>query len=247
MGRVAAHVVIAMGMLATVVAAEGCADARRDGPAQCAAAGGRCLLGPSMGSCAETGPFDCNPDRNPGGAACCLKMKAESPINPGAAGAGGTSTGASGAMSANASGPAQCVAGGGRCVLGNAASDCAEQGPFECNPDGNPGGAFCCLKFKPGSRFDASGAAGAGGATAGPAADGGAAAGPDYSCNEDEDCVIKDVHNCCGAYPRCVNQSSATPPPVCPAGVSSVCGWPDIDSCTCKENRCRSMQSGNEV
>src|ERR1044071_5668364 len=43
----------------------------RSGPAACAAAGGKCILGPGLG-CAQVGPQDCNPDRNPGGAVCCL-------------------------------------------------------------------------------------------------------------------------------------------------------------------------------
>ena len=42
-----------------------------NGPAECVAAGGACLLGPE--SCRGTkGPQDCNPDHNPGGAFCCL-------------------------------------------------------------------------------------------------------------------------------------------------------------------------------
>lgn len=41
------------------------------------------------------------------------------------------------------SGPAACVAAGGRCVLGG--SPCANRGPQDCNPDKNPGGAFCCF------------------------------------------------------------------------------------------------------
>jgi hypothetical protein len=46
-------------------------DAGSNGIAACAVAGGRCLLGGPAG-CANVGPQDCNPDRNPGGAVCCL-------------------------------------------------------------------------------------------------------------------------------------------------------------------------------
>jgi hypothetical protein len=60
------------------------------------------------------------------------------------------------------------------------------------------------------------------------------------------DCEIKDVRNCCGYYPRCVNVNSPLPVPQCD-GVSSVCGWPDISHCECVENTCRSMQGDNEV
>ena len=41
------------------------------GPAACAAAGGQCLLGGAP-NCVIVGPQDCKPDRNPGGAFCCL-------------------------------------------------------------------------------------------------------------------------------------------------------------------------------
>lgn len=41
------------------------------------------------------------------------------------------------------SGFAACVAAGGECVLGG--TSCARSGPQDCNPNENPGGAFCCL------------------------------------------------------------------------------------------------------
>jgi hypothetical protein len=41
-----------------------------DGPTACVAAGGRCVLGGNP--CALVGHQNCNPDRNPGGARCCL-------------------------------------------------------------------------------------------------------------------------------------------------------------------------------
>jgi hypothetical protein len=45
---------------------------------------------------------------------------------------------------AGASTPAtQCAAEGGKCVLGS--SGCQHRGSTDCNPDRNPGGAFCCL------------------------------------------------------------------------------------------------------
>ena len=36
-----------------------------------------------------------------------------------------------------------CAELGGQCVLGSV--QCAERGDADCNPDINPGGAFCCL------------------------------------------------------------------------------------------------------
>lgn len=40
------------------------------GPEACVAAGGQCVMGSQP--CPNRGPQDCNPQRNPGGAICCL-------------------------------------------------------------------------------------------------------------------------------------------------------------------------------
>jgi hypothetical protein len=77
--------------------------------------------------------------------------------------------------------------------------------------------------------------------------DAGAANAVDYSCGEASDCEVKNVGNCCGYYPRCVNVDSPTPEPECSDGAGGVCGWPDITHCECVENRCRSMQGDTEV
>ena len=47
------------------------------------------------------------------------------------------------AACSGSSGAAECVAAGGQCVLGG--HQCGNPGPQDCNPDRNPGGAFCCL------------------------------------------------------------------------------------------------------
>lgn len=67
--------------------------------------------------------------------------------------------------------------------------------------------------------------------------------GIDYSCRSDADCTIKDVGNCCGYYPACVNQDSPTFPDrvkaECAAeGRMAVCGYPEISGCSCVEGRC---------
>lgn len=67
--------------------------------------------------------------------------------------------------------------------------------------------------------------------------------GVDYECGTPADCSIKDVGNCCGAYPQCVNKDSPTFPDQVKAdcaqqGMSSICGFPDIASCDCIEGRC---------
>lgn len=50
-----------------------------NGPAECAAAGGRCIIGPPT-NCqgGVIGPQDCNPERNPAGSVCCLPPDAGS-------------------------------------------------------------------------------------------------------------------------------------------------------------------------
>ena len=50
----------------------GCASKGGNGVAECADAGGNCILGPPTNCQGMVGPQDCNPDQNPGGALCCL-------------------------------------------------------------------------------------------------------------------------------------------------------------------------------
>jgi hypothetical protein len=68
----------------------------------------------------------------------------------------------------------------------------------------------------------------------------------DRSCRTDADCTVKNVGNCCGAYPSCVNVDSPTSPEAvraqCEAqGMSSVCGFPEVSGCTCVEGQCRDV------
>jgi hypothetical protein len=70
--EVARLLTLAAALLLTVVLllAGACNSGQASGPAQCEAAGGQCVLGSAR--CANPGTQDCNPDRNPGGAFCCL-------------------------------------------------------------------------------------------------------------------------------------------------------------------------------
>lgn len=66
----------------------------------------------------------------------------------------------------------------------------------------------------------------------------------DRSCRSDADCTVKDVGNCCGYYPACVNLDSPTDPAAVKAqcaknGMASVCGFPAISSCQCVNNQCQ--------
>ena len=57
------------------------------------------------------------------------------------------------------SGPAQCRAAGGQCGLPNPQNPCPNPGPQDCNPDRNPGGAFCCLPCPSGTHANDAGTA----------------------------------------------------------------------------------------
>lgn len=66
----------------------------------------------------------------------------------------------------------------------------------------------------------------------------------DRSCNTDAECTVKDVGNCCGYYPACVNVDSPTDPEAVRAqcaktGMASVCGFPAITSCQCVAGQCQ--------
>jgi hypothetical protein len=62
-----------------------------------------------------------------------------------------------GLASCSSSGPEACRAAGGECVLGG--NVCANRGPQDCNPDRNPGGAFCCLPCPSCTKADDAGTA----------------------------------------------------------------------------------------
>lgn len=68
----------------------------------------------------------------------------------------------------------------------------------------------------------------------------------DRSCKTNADCVVKDVGNCCGTMPACVNVDSPTDPKGVQAeckrkGTMSVCGFPALEGCTCSRGQCIAM------
>jgi hypothetical protein len=74
-------------------------------------------------------------------------------------------------------------------------------------------------------------------------------AGVDFGCRADTDCVVRNVGNCCGYYPACVNADSPTFPErvlaQCEAeGLVSVCGFPELAGCRCVEGRCKGTTAG---
>lgn len=74
----------------------------------------------------------------------------------------------------------------------------------------------------------------------------------DATCKTDADCTVKNVGNCCGYYPACVNVNSPTDPKGVQAecakkGMASVCGFPEISSCNCTQGRCEAAPGGAQV
>ncbi|MGQ0801361.1 MAG: hypothetical protein ACT4NL_14785 [Pseudomarimonas sp.] len=68
------------------------------------------------------------------------------------------------------------------------------------------------------------------------------------SCKTNADCTIKDVGNCCGYFPACVNTASPTFPEQVRAacakeGTASICGFADISSCECVDSQCRAASA----
>src|SRR5690554_4880370 len=74
----------------------------------------------------------------------------------------------------------------------------------------------------------------------------------DSSCRVDSDCEVKNVGNCCGYFPACVNKDAQPDPEAVQArcaetGMASVCGFREIQSCSCVENRCEAVQQSLRV
>lgn len=71
-----------------------------------------------------------------------------------------------------------------------------------------------------------------------------------YSCRSHADCAVKDVGNCCGSMPACVNRDSPTNPQAVQAqcsarGMMSVCGFQEISACQCLSGRCESAPASD--
>ncbi len=65
-------------------------------------------------------------------------------------------------------------------------------------------------------------------------------------CEEDSDCVIKDVGSCCGYYPKCVHVNFQPDPEKVKQeceeqGLVSTCEVPDIKSCQCVAGECMEL------
>ena len=78
------------------------------------------------------------------------------------------------------------------------------------------------------------------------------ASNPDRSCSTNSDCAVKDVGNCCGAYPMCVGKDAKTDPAAVRAqcakdGMASVCGFQEVSGCQCVKGQCENISNGAAV
>lgn len=70
----------------------------------------------------------------------------------------------------------------------------------------------------------------------------------DYSCRTDNDCVVRNIGNCCGYFPACVSRDAQPDPAAVQArcaesGMASVCGFREIQACSCVQDRCEPTPS----
>lgn len=73
----------------------------------------------------------------------------------------------------------------------------------------------------------------------------------DRSCRVDSDCTVKNVGNCCGYFPACVNSAAQPDPDAVQAhcadtGMAAVCGFQDIQACSCVQARCEADPTPQE-
>ncbi|MBS0213313.1 MAG: hypothetical protein JSR26_09085 [Proteobacteria bacterium] len=66
---------------------------------------------------------------------------------------------------------------------------------------------------------------------------------PDRSCKTDSDCQVKNVGNCCGAFPMCVNKDAAVDPKAVKAQCAAehrmgMCHVIAVHGCSCVQGQC---------
>lgn len=75
---------------------------------------------------------------------------------------------------------------------------------------------------------------------------------PNRECKVDADCAVKDVGNCCGRFPMCVNKDAKTDPAAVQAqcakdGMASICGFEEVSACQCVQGQCQNLGGGAVV
>ncbi|HEY2346989.1 MAG TPA: hypothetical protein VGH80_14110 [Xanthomonadaceae bacterium] len=71
---------------------------------------------------------------------------------------------------------------------------------------------------------------------------------PDRSCKVDADCQVKDVGNCCGTYPMCVNKDAAVDPKAVKAQCArehrfGMCHVMAVGGCSCVQGQCSDINA----
>ena len=72
----------------------------------------------------------------------------------------------------------------------------------------------------------------------------------DSRCRSSADCAVKNVGNCCGAMPACINRDSPTDPQAVQAqcqakGMMGLCGFREISACQCDNGQCVEAPAAN--
>ena len=72
----------------------------------------------------------------------------------------------------------------------------------------------------------------------------------DTHCKTSADCAVKNIGNCCGAMPACVNKDSPTDPQAVQAqcqakGMMGICGFREISACQCDNGQCVEAPAAN--
>ena len=70
------------------------------------------------------------------------------------------------------------------------------------------------------------------------------------ACKVDADCDVKDVGNCCGAYPQCVNKDAQTDPAKVRAQCASehrvgTCHVMAVSGCSCEQGQCADVNAAD--
>ncbi len=71
----------------------------------------------------------------------------------------------------------------------------------------------------------------------------------DDSCTVAADCQVKDVGNCCGRMPACVNRAvqpdhAGLQAECAKEGRAGICGFQELSGCQCVEERCVGIPAG---
>ena len=143
-------------------------------------------------------------------------------------------------------------------------SECTQDSALSCGLDGTCDGAGACRRYVAGSTCVPASCSGSTFTSAQTCNGAGTCQAPTTgscgayvcgatscltTCATSADCAVKDVGNCCGYFPACVNRDSPVFPEqvraACEAeGRASICGFREITSCECVAGQCQAAGGG---